>query len=400
MLELNIEEPGQYRFALSHLGFRPFFLLAGLYAVLVVGLWTWLYPFNMAALPTAAFGGPFAWHGHTLIFGYAMAVVAGFLLTAVRNWTGIQTTHGPALLVLAGLWLGGRVAALFGDPGLVAMALFDLGFTLWLLAALARPVWKTRQWAQLAVIGKIALLGASNGLFYLGAFDLLDGGQRLGLYSGVYLVLSLILMMGRRVIPFFIERGLDGAFTPVNRDWLDRLALVLLLAFWLVEVFLPWAPVAAGLAAGLAVAHGMRWAGWHTPALWGKPLLWVLMMAYGWIVVGFALRAVAEFTPLSPMVALHAFTYGGIGMMTLGMMTRVALGHTGRNVFDPPRVLGLLFGLLAIGALVRVAGPLLGPALTASWISASQFLWIAAFAGFLWVYAPMLVKPRIDGRYG
>lgn len=397
---MNIEEPGRYRFALSHLGFRPFFLLAGLYAVLVVGLWTWLYQFDMAALPTATFGGPFAWHGHTLIFGYAMAVIAGFLLTAVRNWTGVQTARGPALLVLAGLWLGGRVAALFGDPGLVIMALFDLAFTLWLLTALARPIRKARQWAQLAVIGKVALLGASNGLFYLGAFDLLDGGQYLGLYSGVYLVLSLVLMMGRRVIPFFIERGLDSAFTPVNRIWLDRLALLLLLAFWLVEVFLQWSRVAAGLAAGLAVAHGVRWAGWHTPALWRKPLLWVLMLAYGWIVIGFALRALAGFTPLGPEAALHAFTYGGIGLMTLGMMTRVALGHTGRNVFDPPRILGVLFAFLTIGALVRVAGPLLWPALNPIWMGASQVLWIAAFGGFTMVYAPMLVRPRIDGHHG
>ena len=399
-MRVTIEEPGRHRFALHHLGFRPFFLLAGLYAVVAMALWLWVYPRNMGALSLAAFGGPYVWHGHTLIFGYAMAAIAGFLLTAVRNWTGVQTTHGPALLVLAGLWLGGRVAALFGDAGLVAMALFDLAFTVWLLAALIRPVWRARQWLQFAVIGKVALLGASNGLFYLGAFDLLADGQRLGLHSGVYLVLALILLMSRRVLPFFIERGLDGAFTPVNRAWLDRVALLALLAFWLVEVFLPWSGVAAALAAVLAGVHGLRWAGWHTPALWRKPLLWVLMVAYGWIIIGFALRALAEVAPINPMVALHAFTYGGIGLMTLGMMTRVALGHTGRNVFEPPPVLGILFTLLAVGTLLRVAGPALFPNLSLLWMTSSQLLWLLAFAGFVAVYAPMLVKARIDGRYG
>ncbi|MGM0477534.1 MAG: NnrS family protein [Pseudomonadota bacterium] len=399
-MKVSIEEPGRHRFALDHLGFRPFFLLAGLHAVVVVGLWAWLYLVDITAVPTAAFGGPFAWHGHTLIFGYALAAIAGFLLTAVRNWTGVQTTHGPALLALAGLWLGGRVAALFGDAGLVAMALFDTAFIVWLLAALARPVWRARQWGQLAVLGKVALLGASNGLFYLGAFGWVANGQQPGLHSGLYIVLSLILLMSRRVLPFFIERGLDGAFTPVNRVALDRAAMGLMIAFWLLEVFLPWPTLAAVVAGAMALVLAVRLAGWYSHAIWRKPLLWVLLLASAWIVVGFALRAVAGFTPLDPMAALHAFTYGGIGLMTLGMMTRVALGHTGRNVFDPPRVLGPLFALLAVGALARVAGPLLWPGLDAVWMGASQALWVAAFGGFVVVYAPMLVKARIDGRYG
>lgn len=393
-------QPGTYRIALDHLGFRPFFLLAGLHGVVFVALWAWLYLVDITAVPTTEFGGPFAWHGHTLIFGFATAVIAGFLLTAVRNWTGIDTTHGRPLLALAGLWLGGRVATLFGDAGLVALALFDMAFMIWLVMALSRPIWRTHQWKQWAVIGKVALLGASEALFYLGAFGWVPGGQQLGLYSGLYLVLSLILLMSRRVLPFFIERGLDGTFTPLNRPGLDRAALWLMVAFWLLEVFLPWPTLAAAVAGAMALVLALRLVGWYTMAIWRKPLLWVLVLAYVWIVVGFALRAVAGFTPLGPAAALHAFTYGGIGLMTLGMMTRVALGHTGRNVFDPPRVLGPVFVVLALGALVRVAGPLLWPALDTLWMGTSLALWMIAFGGFVVIYTPMLIRPRIDGFYG
>ncbi len=395
---LTIEEPRHYRLSLHHLGFRPFFLVGALFSTAAVAAWFWIYQFA-GALPMHSLP-PFTWHAHEMIYGYAVAVVAGFLLTAVRNWTGVQTLNGLPLIALALAWLAARLMPLLGDAALPAMAAFDLLFLAGLSTALLHPIIKARKWAQLGVWSKVVLLLASNGLFYLGLFGMLENGVRWGLYSGLYLIISLILLMGRRVIPFFIEKGVDEQVTLTNRAWVDRTSLVLLLLFWVVEVFFLLPRVSALLAALLFLLHTLRLVGWHTPGIWRRPLLWSLYLGYGWIVAGFGLIALAKLGWLNPMLAVHAFAYGGIGMVTIGMMARVALGHTGRNVFAPPAVVTPMFLLLAAGSLARVAGPLLTHGTYPLWMGAAQLLWIAAFALFAFVYAPILVRPRIDGRYG
>ncbi|HEY0635871.1 MAG TPA: NnrS family protein [Gammaproteobacteria bacterium] len=397
---LTIEEPKQYRYALDHLGFRPFFLAGALYAVVVVALWFWLYHIDAALIRQPGLT-PLVWHGHEMIYGYALAVIAGFLLTAVRNWTGVQTLHGPGLLALAALWLVARVMPFIDSAwSLPLMALLDLAFMLGLSGDILRAILKTRQWQQIGVLAKVLLLLLGNVFYYLGMSGHLESGVQWGLYTGLYIILSLVLVMGRRVMPFFIEKGVGYPVELKNRGWLDITSLVLMLSLWIADVFarVPWlTALVAGL---LCVLHAVRLAGWYTPGIWKKQLLWVLYLAYVWIIAGFALRTASALGMINPLIAVHAFAYGGIAIITIGMMARVSLGHTGRNVFDPPAILAPIFLLLLIGSLARVVMPLLLPHWYAYWIGLSQIVWIIAFAMFSWKYAPMLIRPRVDGRYG
>ncbi|GMR08746.1 MAG: NnrS family protein [Gammaproteobacteria bacterium] len=395
-----IEKPGNYRIGFHHLGFRPFFLLGTIFAVAVVAIWLWMLSYQ-GGLPRGNMSGPAQWHGHEMLFGYALAIISGFLLTAERNWTGVQTLHGAPLLILAALWSLARIMPFIPHPqAILIMAILDLTFNGLLSIALLYPIVKTRQWKHLAIWINILLLLVANAIFYLGVFNKLDDGSRIGLYMALYIIIALILLMSRRVVPFFIERGVGYTVTLRNHRWIDSSSLVLLLIFVILEVFILAPAYAALIAAALAILHAWRLWGWYTHGIWKKPLIWSLYLAYAWLIAGFALKALSYWSMLDPMLAIHAFTYGGVGMMTLGMMARVTLGHTGRNVFNPPRALSLLFLLLLTGTVMRVVMPMLTPDSYAMWIMLSQWMWIAAFSGFVLVFASMLVKARVDGKYG
>lgn len=396
---LQIEPVGEYRHALDHLGFRPFFLLAALFSLLAVGSWAVLYRFGLT-LPMPGMAAV-TWHAHEMIYGYTLAVIAGFLLTAVRNWTGEQTLHGKPLLLLAAVWLGARCMPLIPHPNaLLAMALLDTLFLLWLCWEVFKPIYKVRQWQHMGIWAKLVFLLLGQILFYLGLFGLLEQGVRWGLYTGLYITVSLILLMGRRVIPFFIEKGVDEAVTLRNYKWVDLSSLVLMLLLWLVAVFTDYTQLLAVVALALFAIHLLRLWGWHTPGIWRKPLLWVLYLAYGWLVLGFLLIGLAALGLNVPLLGVHALAYGGIGMVSLGMMARVSLGHTGRDVFNPPGLLVPVFALLFAGAVVRVLLPMVFPAAYLDWVLLAQLLWLVAFVPFVLRYAPMLIQPRVDGRYG
>lgn len=384
--------------ALLQLGFRPLFALAGLFAVVAMGMWFWIYHIAPTLVQITALT-TITWHAHEMIYGYTLAVVAGFLLTAVTNWTGIQTLHGRALLVLSMLWMTARVMPFIDFPfALHVMALTDLSFLIWLCIALAIPIIQSKQWRQLAVWSKLCVLLIFHTLFYLGLFEKLPAGIHWGISGGLYLIVSLLLMMGRRVIPFFIEKGIDGATTIRNRRWVDVSSLLLMLVFLVLEVFFPATLFSAFIALLLCIVHTIRLYDWHQPGLWHKPLLWVLYVAYAWIVFGFALRAAMIIWPISINFAIHAFAVGGIGLMTLGMMARVALGHTGRSVANPPAILHWIFLLGTLSAVTRIGLPLILPNLYTIWIGLSQLLWISVFLIFCWTYLPILVQPRIDAK--
>jgi uncharacterized protein involved in response to NO len=385
--------------AFLNLGFRPFFAGAAIFSVLSTLVWLAIYTvggqWQPAGLPAVS------WHAHEMIFGYGLAVIAGFLLTAVKNWTGVQTLHGLPLLLLFLLWSVARGLLLVGDAGLLVWAaVADLLFNLVLLLALAWPVFKVRQFKQFGIVSKVLLLMLANLLFYIGVLAPYPWGLQAGLYSGVYLIMALIFVMSRRVMPFFIERGLGGTVTLTNRGWLDGASLLLFVAFWLADIFDPDSLVVAGLAAGLCVLHATRLAWWYAAGIWKQPLLWVLFLAYLALVIGFALKAAVSVLGISPLLSLHAFTYGGIGLFTLGMMARVTLGHTGRNIMEPSPAVAWMFGLLAVGSVVRVALPLLDAGHYVFWIGLSQLIWVLAFLLFLWVYLPMLLRARADGQPG
>ncbi len=397
---ISPQEKKHYRIAISHLGFRPFFLVGCLFSAGAMFVWLLVMQFNLQPATFARLGA-INWHGHEMIYGFGMAVIAGFLLTAVRNWTSVQTVHGPKLLLLVLLWLLPRLLLFIrGENYLWLAALCDLAFNLWLCAALMLPVIKVRQWAQVGPLSKVPLLALSNALFYAELLYGMEGGVRMSLYSGIYLITSLILLMGRRVIPFFIERGVGYPTSLRNRLWVDRSNLVVMLVFWFLAVFTPYATLAAIAALVLAALQGVRLYDWYTPGLWKKPLLWVLYLAFVWLVIGFLLTGLSLLGVLDGKAALHALSAGAIGMLTMGMMARVAYGHTGRNVFEPPRYLGPLFSMLFIAALLRVFGPLADISHYLFWISSAQLLWVLSFGAFALLYAPLLIKPRVDGSYG
>ncbi|MGB5604998.1 MAG: NnrS family protein [Gammaproteobacteria bacterium] len=385
--------------AFLNLGFRPFFAGAIVLACITMLVWSGLSVFgwqwHQTAMPAVT------WHAHEMIFGYGMAVIAGFLLTAVKNWTGIQTLSGIPLLALFLLWLCARIALLAGTGvALELAAIADCLFIALLVVALAVPVVRVRQWRQMGILSKLFLLLLSNLLFYAGVLGLYPDGTRAGLYSGLYMIMALIFAMARRVLPFFIEKGIESPVALINRAWLDMASLVLLVLFWIADILKPDTLPVAILAALLCLLHAMRLAGWYAAGLWHKPLLWVLYTGYGALVIGFALKAAVPVFGIAPYLPLHAFGYGGIGLFTVGMMARVTLGHTGRNVFEAPAVLFWIFAILGAGAVIRVVFPLADPQHYLLWIGLAQLFWIISFALLLVVLLPMLVKPRVDGQPG
>jgi uncharacterized protein involved in response to NO len=382
--------PGWVPFAL---GFRPFFLLAGVAALALMVQWLLLW---VGYPGPVEYYGMVGWHGHEMLFGYAMAVVAGFLLTAVRNWTGINTPSGPPLAGLAALWLAGRVLPV-AFPAMPAwpVAVVDLAFIPLLAAALARPLWKGGNKINRVFLPLLLAMALANLLIHLQALGLLQTA-RLGQDLMVNLLLLLIVLVAGRVMPFFTEKAVPDA-APKSSMGLERGTFGLLLALTVLQLVMPDAnlPLAL-LSAGLALTQALRLWGWHHPGVWRVPILWVLYTGYGWVVLGFTLKALGHLGLFAPNLALHALTLGAFGVLTLGMMSRVALGHTGR-LMRSHRAMDAAFVLLNLGALSRVFGPLVLPSYTGAVHLAGGF-WLLAFGFFTLIYAPILVRPRADGR--
>jgi uncharacterized protein involved in response to NO len=385
-------------FALFNLGFRPFFLMACVYALISILVWggIYVYGWHVPPLPFS----PAYWHAHEMIFGYGIAVAAGFLLTSVRNWTRIPTLSGYPLAGLAALWLAARAVEWIAPGTIWPMMVLDLLFDAWLIVAVFTPILRAKQHGQIGIASKLVLLMLANLVFYLGVSGVLEQGIAWGLYSGLYFLLALMFSMARRVMPFFIERGAGYPVQLKNRLWLDRAIIFLFLLFWLADVFWRHADATAVLAALLFAAHALRLAGWHTRGIWKKPLLWVLYIGYGCAASGFLIKALSPFVFLLPFLDLHAFAVGGIALMTAGMMARISLGHAGRNIQQHSRLLAPAFASLVAAFVARVLLPMIAPLQYTLWIAIAQPAWLFAFALLVWVYAPILVKPRADGMPG
>ena len=399
---LNIEDTSAYpenNLALFRSGFRPFFLAAALFSIVSMIIWMASYVFavDFKFLGTT----PAIWHAHEMIFGYAMAVIAGFLLTAIKNWTGVEVLRGKALSLLVILWLIARILPLTTVTFPIELiAIVDVLFIFILALVCMRPVLKVKQYKQLGIISKLFLLMLCNVLFYLGLVGFVENGVRWGLYSAIYIIIALVLVMMRRVMPMFIENGVDGEVEIINRNWLDVSSLVLFVCLWILDVFTSQTTLTALVAAVLTILHSLRLFGWYTNKIWSKPLVWILVVAYAAIIFGFILMALKPIFVISPFLYLHAFTVGGIGMVTVGMMSRVILGHTGRDVFNPPPIVFLSLSAMLIGFVVRVIFPLISTDYYIYWIGISQLLWIISFSIFIFVYLTMLVTARVDGRDG
>lgn len=376
--------------ALFSLGFRPFFLVAAIFSVVSIFKWLLIYKFQLL-VPSGAITIS-QWHSHEMIYGYSMAVIAGFLLTAIMNWTGIQTIQNSKLATLVGLWALARVVFLFGATHLEFAAFFDILFMLGLLLATAHPIIKREQWLQLGILTKLACLLLGNVCFYLGALGWLPNGATWGLYGGLYLIISLILVIGSRVLPSFIRSGVDYQVEIKNSKPLAMASLVIFVLFFINQLFLHNPVYLTATAGGLFLVTSLRLYDWHTPDIWRKPLLWSLYIAFCSIDLGFLLFALSPYLPISQFIALHAMAFGGIGLATLGMMARVTLGHTGRNIRSPPKYTATIFLLLLLGLIFRIFLPLLLPAYYENWMLLAQVFWILGFVVFLVVNARFLVS--------
>ena len=396
---INLSTTPPKQFALFELGFRPFFLLASLLAIIATVIWMASYTFGWT-LPVSEVTA-IAWHGHEMVFGYTTAIIAGFLLTAVKNWTGVQTIKGLPLALLALVWLLARILPLLDSPLLFQWAAaFDLLYLLGLMLAVFYPIAKVGQWRQLVIVFILAMLLAANTLYYLGVFHIVNQGVSWGLFTGVYFIMALIFTIARRVMPFFIERGVGYDVQLKNSALIDKASLLLLAGLWLVDVFFKQPTLIALFSIVLAIMHSIRLAGWYTQGIWQKPLLWVLFLGYSMFILGFTLKAINFFGFYPTSIPLHAFTYGGIGMMTLGMISRISLGHTGRNINEPPNVLKWVFLSLFLGTIVRVLLPIFLPSAYLHLIGLAQLLWIIAFSLFLYRYLMIFIRPRADGQPG
>lgn len=385
---------------LSANGFRPFFLVAAILAVMAVPMW--LLVLNGAARAGGVYLQPMAWHAHEMVFGYAAAVVAGFLLTAARNWTGRETATGAPLYALVLVWLLGRVVMLV-PSALPAplVALVDLAFLPAVALAIARPIVAAGSRRNYVMVAVLAVLAAANLSVHLDAAGVLPGWQLRGSHAGVDVVVLLTAVIAGRVLPMF-TRNATGSTTVVSSKLLDAAALAALALYTVLDVAAPLSSVAgvvALVAALLIVARSARWG--FVPAL-RHPLLWILHLGHAWIAVGLLLRAASTWMPSIPAsAATHAFTVGTIGSLTLGMMARVSLGHTGRALAVRP-VTVLAFVLLTLAACARVFGPLVSLQAVSylRWLEISGIAWAFAFALFLVAYTRILVSPRVDGKPG
>ncbi len=380
------------RFPVLALGFRTFYLLAGAFGAVSIGLWAVQLSGRFSATQLL---GAAHWHAHEMLFGYTLAVITGFLFTAVRNWTQLPTPTGAPLAFLAAVWLAGRVLALtaWREWAMVTDTLFVLGVA----ASIGRPLISAGNYRNFFFVFLVLALGAANLAFYTALIGTAPFSPGEALVVGLDLVLIIVAIIAGRVVPMFTNNAVPGA--GARRVHAVEVAALGSLLVLLVADLYGQALVAAMAAAGGALAHGARLVLWAPLKTRRNPLLWILHASYGWIVVHLALRAAAEFEWVTPGPATHALTIGVIGGMTLGMMTRTARGHTGRAL-AAGRAETTCYALIQLAAAARVLLPVAWPAAYLSATLLSGALWSLAFAIFTATYWPILTQPRADGRAG
>ena len=381
--------------AILSAGFRPFFLLSALWAAVAIPLWLVVFD-GRADLPTLL--APMVWHVHEMVFGFAAATVAGFLLTAIPNWTGRMPLQGGPLAVLVVLWAAGRCAVALSDRiGAPAAMAFDLAFPAVFWLVVAREILAGRNWRNLPMLAALGLLFVANLLVHLEAVGL-AATATLGNHLGIATLLMLISLVGGRIIPSFTTNWLakqrpgvppPAAFGPVDHAALGVTAVAL--AGWLAApdtIVVAWLQIAAGAVAAMRLA---RWRGYATLR---EPLLWILHVGYAWLAAGFLLLGINGLVDLLPATAaLHALTAGAIGTMTLAVMTRASLGHTGQALTAGPGTTAI-YVLVTIAAVLRVLAGVTSADFVPMLMMAGA-AWSGAFGLFVVLYAGPLMRPRV-----
>ncbi|MCB9975414.1 MAG: NnrS family protein [Rhodospirillales bacterium] len=374
-------------------GFRPFFILGSAYSVLCMLQWVGVYS-GFVIPQDFFFLDPVSWHAHEMIYGYTMAIVAGFLLTAVANWTAGAPVRQYHLLGLCILWVIGRITLNF-DLNLPfwALVITEGAFIPALTASLSVPLlrsWSKRNFIFLTLLSVLFVCD----MWFMFTHD------KSPLFIAIMVIVMMISLIGGRIIPSFTvaalhRKGIKALQTP--QAGMDIAALASLVLVTVCLVSLPESGFMAFCALASAIVHLMRMRYYHTLKTFQDPMLWILQAGYLWVVAGLLLLALSGVAVLDLPTAIHALTAGAIGTMTLGMMCRVSLGHTGRDL-QASRPTVVAFALIIASGLTRIIGPLIVPGLNVELMAFSAILWAFGFLIFIMVYAPVLWHLRPDGR--
>jgi len=395
---MSISEKAQTPAALPgwpvlRLGFRPFYLLTALLACVSVPVWVgaflgyWDLKLEIPAL---------LWHAHEMLFGFAAGVIVGFLLTAVKAWTGQPTPRGALLGTLAFIWLAARVAA-FVAPYPVYAAL-DVALLPAVAVILLRVLILAGNKRNIPLIGLLLLMAAANVVFHLSAMGAITVPAVDALYAELSLILMVVAVMTGRVVPMFTKNVTPGLVINVPRKFeLALLAVTALaLALWVVA---PAGVATAAVSAAAALLHAVRLGMWHPQVTFKRPILWVLHASYAWMPIGFALLAAAQLGWVAYSLAVHAFAVGVVGGLIIGMVTRTARGHTGRPL-QASRGEVAAYALVLLAAVLRVLVPAVAPQWYRFALDGAGCLWALAFLIYLVIYTPWLTRTRLDGKDG
>lgn len=375
------------------LGFRPFYVGGALLAALIVPLWVLFF---LGQMPLAPVLPPLLWHAHEMLFGFAAAIIVGFLLTAGKAWTGLGTPRGLGLGLLAALWLAARVAAMVA-PGPV-YALLDIALLPCVAVVLVRLLLRSRNYRNLPLALILSLLAAANITFHLAALGVLALPAMAALYAGLALITLIECVMAGRVIPGFTMSATPG-LKLATPQWQERLTMGLTalgLALWVASVS---GGVTAVVLLAASVLHAKRLWGWQPWITRTRPILWVLHAAYAWIPMGLALLGLAQWGWVPVSAGVHALAVGATGGLIIGMVTRTARGHTGRQLVVSGAETGA-YALVMAAAVLRVLVPLIFPSLYSLALAGAALAWSVAFVIYLWIYTPWLVRTRLDGKDG
>ncbi len=393
---LSIEEPAPAPrgFALWSLGFRPFYFLAAAFASLSIALWILEYA---GWLPVPYLEAPTR-HAHEMLFGFAFAVIAGFLFTAVRNWTNRPTPTGGWLAAIVGLWIAARVSMIFGGP--VVAAILNAAFPVAVAIGIAIPLARSGNRRNYFFVPLLLAAGLAALAVHLGSMGVLLPweARTVSISLALDVVMFIIAVIAGRVVPMFTNNAIPGA-GATRREWLEKVALAGVILVAVADLLEAPTAIFAPLAILVAIAHAARLLLWHPWRTLRTPLVWVLHAAYAWIPIHLALRACASLEVIAPQFAIHALTIGVIGGMTIGMMTRTARGHTAR----PLRADGweiACYVLVQAAALIRVFGGLAWREGYLWTVLASGACWSLAYGIYAVRYWPILSRPRLDGKPG
>jgi uncharacterized protein involved in response to NO len=375
--------------ALFSFGFRPFFLFGSLYAGLAVLAWL---PMFFGELEAATHLSPRDWHIHEMLYGYVPAVVTGFLLTAIPNWTGRMPLQGRPLAVLFAAWVMGRLAVTASAwIGWGPAALIDLSFLALVAAAAFREIAAGRNWRNLKVLIPVSLLLVGNATFHLEAqfADSADYGVRFGIAATIVLV----MLIGGRIVPSFTRNWLareNPGRLPAPFDRYDMASLAFAIATLAAWVFAPGATATGVLLVSAGLLQAVRLARWAGERTWRDRLVLILHVAYAFVPLGFVLMGLSEFGLISATAGIHAWTGGAVGTMTLAVMSRASLGHTGRPLVASAAVQAV-YTLIVVSALARVCASL-HPELSFALLHVAGFAWVLAFVGFALSYWTVLTR--------